>query len=178
MTLAEDNQAHILDTARIAMKLGADFFAVQFGIFTTADLAAESAAAFTADFGSTPIYWRGFVRDTDRFDPGLIEEQLLSVARMWGGAFTRYPPFPVNVNTSYRGPEVAVRPHRCEAPWSHMQVMPNGDVAFCEDFPDLIVGNIRDDDALAIWNGARATAFRRRIAGAGAYPSCSRCCSA
>jgi len=177
MTLTEDNQAHLLETARIAKDVGADLFSIQLGTFTTAVLEAGSSAAFAADFGSAPGYWRGFVRQTDRIDPGLIARQLLSVERMWGRAFKRYPPFPVDLDTYYRRPEVAVRPHRCQAPWSHMQVLPNGDIAFCEDFPDLIAGNIRDGDALATWNGARATAFRRRIAETGTYAACSRCCS-
>lgn len=177
MTLTEQNQAHIIETARIAKDIGADLFSVQLGTFTTADLEADSSAAFAADFGSAPAYWRGFIRETDRFDPGLIARQLSSVERMWGRAFKRYPPFPVDLDTYYHRPEIAVRPHRCRGPWSHMQVLPNGDIAFCEDFPDLIAGNIRDGEALAIWNGARATAFRRRIHETGLYPACSRCCS-
>jgi hypothetical protein len=140
-------------------------------------MAAASSAAFAADFGATPIFWKGFVRDTSRINPGLVARQLRSVTRMWGSAFKQYPPFPVDLDIYYRRPEIAVRPDRCKGPWSHMQVLPNGDVAFCEDFPDLAVGNVRDGDALAIWNSVAASAFRRRIADEGAYPSCSRCCS-
>ena len=177
MTLTEENQAHILETARIASGLGADAFSVQLGTFTTECLAAESGAAFLTEFGTVPAYWSGFVRQTDGMNPDLIAQEVAAAARLWGGSFGRYPPFPVDLSTYYHRPEIPVRPGHCRAPWRHLQVLPNGDIAFCEDFPDLVVGNILEGDALEAWNGPRAMAFRRRVRDRGPYPACGRCCS-
>ncbi len=58
-----------------------------------------------------------------------------------------------------------------------MQLMPNGDMAYCEDFPDLVTGNVREQEPLALWNNAASLAWRRRIRTKGIFPAESRCCS-
>jgi hypothetical protein len=77
----------------------------------------------------------------------------------------------------YRNPEEPLRRRRCITPWLNMQVMPNGEIAFCEDFPDLVVGNVRDNDPLALWNAPASRAWRRRIRTKGIFRAETRCCS-
>jgi radical SAM protein with 4Fe4S-binding SPASM domain len=56
--------------------------------------------------------------------------------------------------------------------------MPNGDVVNCRDFPDIIMGNVKDQPLLEIYNCEKFQAFRRALAKApgGVFPTCSRCC--
>ena len=51
---------------------------------------------------------------------------------------------------------------------------PNGDVNFCVDFPDYVVGNARASTLAELWNSERAERFRacRR---SGPLPVCHRC---
>jgi radical SAM protein with 4Fe4S-binding SPASM domain len=63
----------------------------------------------------------------------------------------------------------------CPVAWYFAQVQPDGDVAFCGDFPDYVIGNVRTSSFREIWTGARATAFRERLRRA-PLPICSRCC--
>jgi MoaA/NifB/PqqE/SkfB family radical SAM enzyme len=175
MTLTDSNQAHIVGTAKLAMELGVDYFAVTFGIFTTPELAEESSAQFREEFGVDPHFYRGFVRDMSRMDPDLTARQIQEVRRMWGTRYKQYPPVEFDVADYYRQPEKALTRSRCIAPWVMMQVMPNGDLAYCDDFPDLIVGNVRDGDPLATWNGPGSRAWRRRIRTKGIFGAETRC---
>jgi len=52
---------------------------------------------------------------------------------------------------------------RCYAPWFLVNVMPDGDVNFCADIGDYIIGNITENSLNDIWFGERATRFRKKI---------------
>jgi MoaA/NifB/PqqE/SkfB family radical SAM enzyme len=175
MTLTDSNQAHIVSAAELALQLRVDYFAVTFGIFTTPELAEESSRQFSEEFGTEPHFFRGFVRDMSRMDPHLIATQIQEVKRMWGTRYKQYPPIKFNVADYFRKPEMALTSSPCIAPWVTMQIMPDGEMAFCEDFPDLKVGNVRDSDPLALWNGPGSRAWRRRIRTKGIFAAETRC---
>jgi radical SAM protein with 4Fe4S-binding SPASM domain len=63
----------------------------------------------------------------------------------------------------------------CPVAWYFAQVQPDGDVAFCGDFPDYVIGNVRRESFRALWTGPRAEAFRERLRRE-PLPICSRCC--
>lgn len=65
----------------------------------------------------------------------------------------------------------------CVAVYKGVVVKPNGDVKFCPDewIGDYILGNIRTDSLMTIWNNSRARKFRRALFWRGTYPSCKRC---
>jgi len=63
----------------------------------------------------------------------------------------------------------------CPVAWYFAQVQPDGDVVFCGDFPDYVIGNVRRQPFHDIWRGPRAVAFRARLARQ-PLPICSRCC--
>jgi MoaA/NifB/PqqE/SkfB family radical SAM enzyme len=175
MTLTELNQGHIVATAQLARQLEVDYFAVAFGIFTTPSLARESTREFEQEFGVTPHFFNGFVRDVSQMDPEVIARQIDEVKQIWGSRYKQYPPVKFDVADYYRRPESVLRRAPCIVPWLTMQVMPDGEIAFCEDFPDLAVGNVRQIDPLTLWNAPVSRAWRRRIRTKGIFRAESRC---
>ncbi len=66
---------------------------------------------------------------------------------------------------------------KCSAPFTTVDVMPNGDVTTCRDFIDVVVGNITEKPLLDVWNDEPFTKFRKLlIKRDGLLPQCSRCC--
>ena len=66
--------------------------------------------------------------------------------------------------------------HRmCPVAWYFAQVEPDGEVAFCGDFPDYFIGNVRRQSFREIWTGERANRFRAKLAKE-PLPICARCC--
>lgn len=63
----------------------------------------------------------------------------------------------------------------CPVAWFFAQIQPDGDVAFCGDFPDYVIGSVRSQTFRDIWSGPKAMAFRERLARE-PLPICSRCC--
>jgi MoaA/NifB/PqqE/SkfB family radical SAM enzyme len=177
LTITEENQGSIVATAELTRKLGVDYFAVQFGIFTTEELARQSSEQFRSEFGIEPKFYQGFVRDMSSIDPELINGQIQEVRRLWGSRYKQYPPVDFDVADYFRKPECSLVRKPCVSPWLEMQIMANGDMAFCADFADLTVGNVVEQDPLALWNGPVSRAWRRRIRTQGILPAETRCTS-
>lgn len=76
----------------------------------------------------------------------------------------------------YADLEKVVR-HECKVPWCQVNFDYNGNVHFCADYPDYIIGNIMENDFYDIWNGERAQKFRNELKNApeGIFPGCLRC---
>jgi radical SAM protein with 4Fe4S-binding SPASM domain len=83
---------------------------------------------------------------------------------------------PDKTYTYYAELEKPVRNH-CIVPWSQVNVNYNGDVHFCADYPDYILGNITQQSFREIYNGERANLFRKAIHSCegGMFPGCLRC---
>ncbi|MCL2184972.1 MAG: radical SAM protein [Treponema sp.] len=83
---------------------------------------------------------------------------------------------PEKTHTYYAELETPVRNH-CIVPWCQANVNYNGDVHFCADYPDYILGNIKEQSFKEIVNGDRANCFRKAIheSEGGMFPGCLRC---
>jgi len=83
---------------------------------------------------------------------------------------------PEKTHTYYAELETPVRSH-CIVPWCQANVNYNGDVHFCADYPDYILGNITRQSFREIINGERANLFRKTIRECkdGMFPGCLRC---
>jgi radical SAM protein with 4Fe4S-binding SPASM domain len=177
MTVIKENQHHITETSDIAKKLGVDQFSIRFPIFTTEQLAKVSSEKFKKEFNVTPKFWNGFIMDYSGMDIAAIIRQQKEVKKAWGG---RYKPFPpekgFNVAVHFLQPNTVHGGGLCILPWVRTQIMPNGDVVLCEDFPELVVGNILKGALLDIWNNGEYRHFRRYIREKGIFPACTRCC--
>jgi radical SAM protein with 4Fe4S-binding SPASM domain len=63
----------------------------------------------------------------------------------------------------------------CPVAWYFAQVEPDGEVCFCGDFPDYLIGNVKTQPFREIWTGPRASSFREKLARE-PLPICARCC--
>ncbi|MCL2763172.1 MAG: radical SAM protein [Treponema sp.] len=83
---------------------------------------------------------------------------------------------PEKTHTYYSELETPVRNH-CIVPWCQANVNYNGDVHFCADYPDYILGNVTQQSFKEIVNGDRANKFRKAIHACkgGMFPGCLRC---
>ncbi|MHC5033844.1 MAG: radical SAM protein [Planctomycetota bacterium] len=70
-------------------------------------------------------------------------------------------------------PRAWVRRRPAVCAWINTNILPNGDVEPC---PGVVCGNITERKFSDIWNGSAYRAHRRRLAAAGDFPICVRCC--
>jgi radical SAM protein with 4Fe4S-binding SPASM domain len=83
---------------------------------------------------------------------------------------------PEKIDLYYHELETLVR-RKCSVPWGQANINYNGDVHFCADYTDYVIGNIREKPFFEIYNGERAGRFRRELAASpdGLFPGCARC---
>jgi MoaA/NifB/PqqE/SkfB family radical SAM enzyme len=83
---------------------------------------------------------------------------------------------PEKIRQYYDELETPVRNH-CVVPWCQTNINYNGDVHFCADYPDFILGNIKAQSFAEIYNGERANLFRKTIHACegGMFHGCLRC---
>jgi MoaA/NifB/PqqE/SkfB family radical SAM enzyme len=177
-TITLENQYHLVETARLADELGADTFALLFGIFMTEPLLAKSNEVSRRALEFEWKSWRGFIDDRTGMDVKAIQEQLCEIRRArWKFRFRTYPPSNTSfdVDAHYNHPERTHGGGLCVLPWVRMEVLANGDVGLCEDTPDYMAGNVLTEHPLAIWNGPRYARFREYLLEQGIFPSCTRC---
>ena len=177
-TVTKENQYHLLEIAKIADSLGVDILAILFGIFTTPELLSETNNIFRKEFGMESKYWPGFVLERTGMDIKAIRDQIREIKRRkWCFAYRQYPADTkvFDIDAHYNLPRQAHGKGLCIVPWFRMQVMPNGDIALCEDTPDYVAGNILQEDPLAIWNGEKYRELRNYILTHGIFPVCTRC---
>jgi len=122
--------------------------------------------------------WRGFLSYDSQLDVGAVAEGLRQV---WG----RKHPFgtyfipdlrPDQVAGYYSGTAPMNGCSTCIVPWMRADILPNGDVYPCIDYPDHIVGNVHETPLMELWNGPRYVRFRRELR-KGLFPICGRCCA-
>ena len=177
-TVTKDNQYNLLEMAQIADEIGVDTFALLFGIFSTPGLINRSNEISRKSLGFEWRWWEGFVRDVEGMDVDAIRTQVDKIkSSKWSFRYRQYPADTKSFDISrhYRHPDITHGGPLCVLPWVRMQIMPNGDVALCEDTPDYIAGNILKDDPLKIWNNDKYIKFRKYIKENGIFPVCSRC---
>lgn len=69
----------------------------------------------------------------------------------------------------------ALKSESCVFSLQSCTILPNGDVTFCVDFPDYIIGNVFENDLHNLFYGEKAEQFRNCIREKGNMPICERC---
>ena len=116
------------------------------------------------------------------YNLGIDETKFKSVFDRIQGIDSKYPVItvpsisPSQIGDYYGHPEIAIQGH-CPVPWSQVNINYNGDVHFCADYPDYLLGNIQEERFFKIFNNAKAVKFRQELKKAenGIFPGCLRC---
>ncbi|HTY75202.1 MAG TPA: radical SAM protein [Candidatus Nanoarchaeia archaeon] len=179
-TISKNNESALVETVREAEKLNPDGMIIYYSWFTEEWIGQEHTKIANKLLGVTPFAWKGYVRDTSELNiSGIIEQTRKIKSKKHKMPVMFVPNLKANeIRKYYAEPENFFGYRKCVAPWFQLDVMPNGDVVTCRDFPDFVTGNIKDSSVLDIYNGERYRAFRRALRSCddGVFPICSRCC--
>jgi radical SAM protein with 4Fe4S-binding SPASM domain len=179
-TLSENNQANLMDTLREAEALDPDVMAVYYSWFTSEEVGCRHSEIIKRELGVEPFAWKSYARDMSGMDPKVIAETVAKVKKSKFKAPVIFIPQiePEEIEEYYHRPESFLGWNECLAPWFQVDIMPNGDVVNCRDFPDIHMGNIQQTPLLEIYNGEMFRKYRKALARQpnGVFPLCSRCC--
>jgi len=157
--------------------------------FVPENVGAEYERVMREDLGVEATSWRGFEFDgasiaaTKGQQLGELVKLLKGLKRRrfldstLGRPWTSFvPDVPAERVPEYFSDFGQTFGHRmCPVAWYFAQVEPDGEVAFCGDFPDYFIGNVRRQSFREIWTGEKANRFRAKLARE-PLPICARCC--
>lgn len=119
------------------------------------------------------LLWDGFLYDPSKIDTEKIIKQIRHLSGFEHVLFS--PKMNENEIRKYYDPKKKKEIKRdlmCSAPWSQVDLYPNGDIMTC---PDIVIGNIKKASFENIWHGKKATELREYIEENKRFPCCNSC---
>jgi radical SAM protein with 4Fe4S-binding SPASM domain len=165
-------------------------FAAQYAdlhiLYLTWWIDAMSAIQHTADFerrfGYKPKTHLGWVGDWKEFDHSLILErydEMVEISKKTG----KCPPIMMpklneveDVKEYYSNHKATFGYDQCVSIHMTMELDSDGSVSPCRDYHDYVIGNIREESIVDLWNNEKAIKFRQSLTKDGLMPACRRCC--
>lgn len=176
-TVSPANCRNLEAIYHVAADLRVDFVGLQFSTFIEERRGHAYEALMRRHFGAEARSWRGFAGRPDGIDAAAVQRAVAAIRASRHPFATFFVPnlsLP-EIPIYYADPSHTFGKRACVVPWMRADILPNGDVSTCIDFPDYVVGNVKEQGLRAIWNGARFRRFRQLVRG-GLLPICSRCC--
>jgi MoaA/NifB/PqqE/SkfB family radical SAM enzyme len=177
-TVSKENADHLDEIVDLGEAMGADLMLLYYAWFTTEEIGRRHEEVLRRKLAITPKAWKGYLWSFDEIDPQAVVrsvKRIRSVKRSMP-VFTipdlRFEEIP----RYYAEPAHLFGYDRCIYPWIVTEIMPNGDVATCRDFPDVVCGNMQEQSILEIFNNEKYRRFRKALKEEGTFPICARCC--
>lgn len=179
VTVSVDNASWLDQIFEVGKQLQIDGMIVYYSWFTTEAIGAAHTRTMEERLGITPTKWKGYLFN-HQVDTAALAESIHRIrSHKWNFPYLFIPDLKQDEQIAdyYATPGNFFGYGPCISPWFVTEVMPNGDIAPCRDYPDYITGNLLDRSLLDIWNGERYHKFRRALQdNGGTFPICARCC--
>lgn len=177
-TISCNNYVYLKEIIEIASNIGINHIDLGFSWFTTEKIGKRHCQVFEKLFSIQPDSWKGFVTDVSGIDLCYLKEEVRKIRK------SRHPlsiSFFPNIKTEeipdyYLHPEATFGRKRCVVPYMMTTICPDGSLTPCADFPDYVVGNVKEERLSKLWNSKRYRYFRKGLKKVRLFPICSRCC--
>jgi MoaA/NifB/PqqE/SkfB family radical SAM enzyme len=181
--IVNENQHSLLAMAEfLEREVKPDVWGIQLCVYTTPELNQETSDEYNRYFGIDQIGWGGFVRDFPDMDYEAIQRQLDEISRRrWSFKLRFYTPlkargFDLKRYFTKPAERSTEKKMECLNPYVFAQLQPNGDIAFCGSQPDYVIGNVKEQPFLELWNNEKARRWRGHLDGH-LFAACQRCFS-
>jgi radical SAM protein with 4Fe4S-binding SPASM domain len=178
-TVSNMNYLHLEELAKAMREFKLAWHIINLGTYTNNDIIARQNAFMKEHLDTEIECLEGF---NTGFNEGIDGEKFTRILKNVHALKPGYPIIsvpalnPEKITEYYADLTTVVR-KECPIPWAEVNFDYNGDVHFCADYPDYVIGNIMDNDFYDIYNGERAQKFREELKNApdGLFPGCVRC---
>lgn len=179
VTISVDNAPWLDKIFEVGEQLNLDCMIIYYSWFTNEKIGYAHTRIMEQKLGVTPTKWKGYLFNHNVDTTALLESLQRIQSRKWKFGYLFIPDLKRDeqIVEYYKNPGKFFGYGPCISPWFVTEVMPNGDVAPCRDYPDYITGNLMEQSIFEIWNGERYRKFRQTLKdNGGTFPICARCC--
>jgi MoaA/NifB/PqqE/SkfB family radical SAM enzyme len=146
----------------LARSLGIGTICVVAYYFVPQAVGKKYAEELRSNFRCDAYSWQGFHHEESGVNPDAFLKELRTYRAALGG-ISDYPYFPMTEDeyrTWFADAVTPVGSAACANVEKLIDIQPSGEANFCVDFPDYVLGNVRESTIAELWNGPRAEAFR------------------
>ena len=162
--VSPDNYEAMPEMVRVAEELGVKDVMLTLCFFYGEDVEKDYENAIKKDFNIESRAGKGFRKDRKKIDGELLAKNIRLLLDNKNINFNLMPDLnDEGLATWFDDSSRLVSYDRCYAPWFLVNIMPDGDVNFCADIGDYVIGNITEDRLLDIWSNEKAVRFRQKI---------------
>lgn len=145
--------------------------------FIDEEILNKTSKMWREKFNQDADYWRGICRKTQKVNPEILSYQISKIKKIKAKniKFIMFEPnfTEDELKNYYLSPQNVKRFQRvCLAPQGEAFVYPEGNVWTC---PGLIMGNIKEDKFIDIWNNSKYILLRKTLREIKTFPVCTRC---
>jgi radical SAM protein with 4Fe4S-binding SPASM domain len=178
-TISNMNYKYLDKLVEALGEKGLAWHIINLGTYMDESIGKDQTEWLKSKLGIEPQYWKGFTSGFNKDIDGNLFSQILGKVHSIANG---YPVItvpvikPEKIGRYYSDLRMLVEDH-CAAPWFSVNINYNGDVHFCADYPDYIIGNIKEEKLWNIYNNERAIKFRKALKKSphGLFPACNRC---
>ena len=178
-TVTNKNYKSLADLAEASKEFNLDWHIYNLGTYTNDEILATHKEYMKKHL-DTDIYMldgynTGFNENIDGAELHAILEKIHSTN--YGHPSITVPALnPEKTHEYYAELDTHVRDN-CIVPWCQANISYNGDVTFCADYNEYVLGNIKEQSFKEIYNGDKANKFREEILKCDGhiFPGCVRC---
>jgi radical SAM protein with 4Fe4S-binding SPASM domain len=173
-TIRPENVAVMYDFCQEMVDLGVDWILLNPCWFVSENQARAYERFMQEHFHLTPKTHLGYLMPYE-LDKEVFLAQMEKInGEKWALQISCYLKKPEDIHAYVDTPEVPPGNTFCYRQWSRMDITPDGQVAPCILYPDLIVGDLHEQGVMEIWNSAAFAEFRR-IRRKEVLPICAKC---
>lgn len=173
-TIRPENVVVMYDFCQEMVRLGVDWILLNLCWFVSKEQAKEYEDFMVEHFGKMPTSHLSYVLPYDLDKEEFVRQYGRIKSEAWPIQISCYLEKPEDIYTFVDKPQVPPRNTFCYKQWLRMDVTPDGTVAPCILYPDVLVGDLRQDDVLRVWNSPSAANFRE-LRRKEHLPVCSKC---
>lgn len=177
-TVTRQNVDALPELVETATSLPVDAVTLYLSWFTTPSLGRRHESFMTERGYPKPTAWQGWPHSIESIPPPRAASLVDALKqKRWSAPLFVVPDLnSADQEAYFTEPDHTFAATQCYAPWLETDIMPNGDVVTCRDYPDVVVGSIHTQSLAEIWNGEPMRKFRQLLNAEGLLPTCARCC--
>ena len=173
-TIRPENVATMYDFCKDMVMRGVDWVLLNPCWFVSEEQAREYERFMQKHFNILPKTHLGYLMPYE-LDKEEFVSQVQKINReQWPIQISCYLQKPEHIYTYVDKPQIPPGNSFCYRQWSRIDITPDGDVTPCILYPDLIVGNLKQQSVMEVWNSpafAKFRQFRRKEV----LPICAKC---
>ncbi|KKM94851.1 hypothetical protein LCGC14_1194120, partial [marine sediment metagenome] len=184
-TISDLSFPYLDDVTETTEELGFEMLLIKHPYFNNTRTGKDYEESMERLFQCSAPSWQGWVKDETKIDTSILQKSISHLlSKKYDFQLAFFPALKISdisdyystkQDIFYNGNKQRKKISRCIAPWTHLMIYPNGDAVFCNDNPDYVLGNIKNEQFSDIWNNNKSRKFRKFIKN-NVLPICSRCC--